>query len=56
MMLIQIGLLVVLIEIIILQKNSGDILSISKLSNRIFGKLWLIVGKKCHGADVEILS
>ena len=55
-MLIVIGLLVVLIEIVILQKNAGDILSISKLSNRIFGKVWLIVGKKCHAAEVEMLS
>lgn len=56
MMLTRLGLLVVLFEIIILQKNAGDILSISKLSNRIFGKLWLIVGTKCHGAEVETIS
>ena len=50
------GLLVVLFEILVLRKNTGDILSSSKLSNRIFGKMWLIVGMKCHGNEAEIRS
>lgn len=48
MILTGIGLLVVLVEILILQKNTRDILSISKLRDRTFSKMWLIVCMADH--------
>ncbi len=40
------GIVVVAFEILTMNKRSQDILSCTKLSHRIFGKLWLHLGKK----------
>lgn len=56
MILTDIGLLVVLVEILTLRKNPRDILSISKLSDRTFSKMWLTVGMEGYGAAAEFWS
>lgn len=48
-----VGLLVILLEILTLQKRPRDILSSSKLSDRVFSKWWLVVGKERYGIAAE---
>lgn len=42
------GAFLVLLEIVTFQSRPKDVFSPRKLSERVFGKLWLRIGNPCH--------